>query len=154
VGSQVFATIAASALLAGGFAAGSETRSMGALPRATALVAGGAAAAAGTEKCIVDVVRNRSGGTSQIERAERPDGRCICRIFTGPSSSNGAAETVVDALLRDRECANAPVAPVDGSTAAAGAGATGGGLGGAVLPVVFGVGAIGLGAGLAGSSKG
>jgi hypothetical protein len=152
VGSQVIATIAAAALLAGGFAAGAETRSMGALPRSTALVAAGAAAATATEKCIVDVVRNRSGGTSQIERAERPDGRCICRIFTGPSASNGAAETVVDALLRDRECANAPAAPVDGSTAAAGA--TGGGLGGAVLPVVFGVGAVGLGAGLAGSSKG
>ena len=153
--SQIIATIAAAALVAGGFVVGSETRSMGALPRSTALVTAGAATAAASEKCVVDVVRTRAPGSSQIERDERPDGQCICRIFTGPSVSNGAAESVVAALLRDRECANAPVAaPADGAAAGAAAGATGGGLGGAVLPVVFGVGAIGLGAGLAGASKG
>ena len=154
MGYSFVATLSAAALVAGGFAVGSETRSMGALPRSTALVAAGAAAASSTEKCVVDVVRSRAPGTSQIERDERPDGQCICRIFTGPSAGNGAAESVVDALLRDRECTNAPAAPIDGSTAGAGAGAAGGGLGGAVLPVVFGVGAIGLGVGLAGASKG
>lgn len=156
MGYPILTVLSATALVVGGFAAGSETRSMGALPRTTALVAAGAAGAAGTEKCVVDVVRSRAPGSSQIERDERPDGQCICRIFTGPSASNGSAESVVDALLRDRECANAPAAPADGSTAgaSAGAGATGGGLGGAVLPVVFGVGAVGLGVGLAGSSKG
>ena len=154
MGYPIFTVLSATALVVGGFAAGSETRSMGALPRTTALVAAGAAGAASAEKCIVDVVRTRAPGSSQIERDERPDGQCICRIFTGPSASNGSAESVVDALLRDRECANAPAAPADGSTAGASAGATGGGLGGAVLPVVFGVGAVGLGVGLAGSSKG
>lgn len=157
MGSQIVATLAAGALLAGGFAAGTETRSMGALPRSTALVTAGAAAAAEGEKCLVEVVRTRAPGSSQIERDERPaDGRCICRIFTGPTAGNGAAESVVEALLRDRECTNAPAAPIEGSTAGAAgsAGAAGGGLGGAVLPVVFGVGAIGLGVGLAGASKG
>ena len=103
------------------------------------------------DKCQVQVIRAGAPGSSAIVRDSLPNGVCVCRITTGPSASNGAAESVVAALLRDRECADAPAAGDMGQAAGQ---AGGGGLGGAVLPVVFGVGAIGLGVGLGSSSKG
>jgi hypothetical protein len=157
--SQIVASLAAAALVAGGFAAGSETRSMAALPSGSLVLAAAAAGSVPGDKCQVEVVRAGAPGSSVIVRDSLPNGVCVCRITTGPSASNGPAEDVVAALLRDRECADAPAAADTGQTAgqaggAAGGAAGGGGLGGAVLPVVFGVGAIGLGVGLSSSSKG
>jgi hypothetical protein len=167
LGSQIIASLAAAALVAGGFAAGSETRSMAALPSASPLLAAAGTGAVPGDKCQVEVIRAGTPGLSAIVRDSLPNGVCVCRITTGPSASNGSAESVVAALLRDRECADAPAA-VDTAQAAGqaagqaggqaggavGAAGGGGGLGGAVLPVVFGVGAIGLGVGLGSSSKG
>lgn len=149
MGSQIVATLAAAALVTGGFAVGSETRSFGALPGASRVVISGAAAAAAGQKCLVQVVREGRPGSSDIVREELSNGTCVCRITTGPAANNGAAETVVTALLRDRECTSPPAVVHRPE-----AGAAGGGMSGVVLPVVFGVGAIGLGAALGSSSKG
>ena len=153
--SQIIASLAAAALVAGGFAAGSETRSMAALPSAQLMLAAAGAGSVPGDKCQVEVIRAGAPGSSAIVRDSLPNGVCVCRITTGPSASNGPAENVVAALLRDRECADPPAAGDTGQAAGqAGGAAGGGGLGGAVLPVVFGVGAIGLGVGLGSSSKG
>lgn len=148
--SQLIAGIAGAALAVSGLAIGAGTRSASALP-GVAVIAGAASAATVTGgRCQVEVRRNGNPGSNDIRRQELDNGNCVCVITTGPSSANGAAEEVVNALLRDRECTNA-LAPADLGKVNA---ATGGGLGGVVMPVVFGVGAIGLGAALGGSSKG
>jgi len=147
VSSNLVATIAGAALVVGGFAAGTGTRSYSALPVSTTAAAAAGAATGG--QCQVEVRRSGDAGTSDVRRLQIDNGDCVCVITTGPSSANGAAEDIVRALLRDRQCTDA-LAPTDlGPTT----GATGG-MGGIVLPVVFGVGAVGLGAALGGSSKG
>jgi hypothetical protein len=149
VSSQIVATIAGAALVLGGFAAGAGTRSAAALPERVGLAASGAAEAAQSlpaGRCQVEVLRSGAAGSSDVRRRQLDNGDCVCTITTGPSPVNGAAEDIVRALLRDRECTNV-LAPAD-------LGNVTGGMGGVVMPVVFGVGAIGLGAALAGSSKG
>lgn len=149
--SQFLAILAAGGLLSAGVVA-SETRSAAVLPLAGAMLAQGAGGAG--EKCRVDVVRAGVPGSAAITRATLPQGGCVCTITTGPSgSANGAAEDVVSALLRDRECENAP-APGDIGEAARGA-AGGGGGSGVLIGVLVAAGvAGGLAAGLGGDSQG
>jgi hypothetical protein len=150
VASQLLAILAAGGLVSAGVAA-TETRSAAVLPLAGAMLAQGAG---GAEKCRVDVVRTGSPGSADITRANLPQGGCVCTITTGPAgSANGSAESLVTALLRDRECENAP-APGDIGRAASGA-AGGGGGSGALIGVLVAAGvAGGLAAGLGGDSRG
>lgn len=141
--------LAAASMVTASLAAASGLRSADVLP-ITAL-ASGAAGAAG--QCTVKVVRTGTPGTANVMREQLANGSCTCVVTTGAASSNGAAETTVSNLLRDRTCADAPsVDPASGEAAGAGA-SVGGGVG--LLPVVLGaVGAGGLAAGLNASSNG
>lgn len=139
--SQLFGLLAAASLVSSGMVAASATRSADALPGVTAVDAGDEAGG----KCRVSVDRSGAPGTSMVTRASGADG-CVCTIKTGPADANGAAESVVAALLRDRECEGAP--PADHDTP------HGGGGSGAILGGIIAAGAIGgLAAGLGGSDS-
>ena len=126
--SQLIASIAAVGLLGSGLVAATETRSYAVLPALTATtVADGQGA--GGEKCRVDVVREGLPGEAAVTRQVLDNGDCVCTIRTGPASNNGSAESIVVALLRDRECVGAPLAAAPGSAGAGGVGGGGGGLG-------------------------
>ncbi len=148
----LISALAAAGLATAGVATAAGLRSADALP--VIMLADGAAAAG---KCSVKVVRTGEAGTTSIVRDELPDGSCTCIVTTGAASANGAAETVVSDLLRDRECSGAPSAEAaansaGGETAGAAAGAAGPG---AILPVLLGAGgAGGLGAALGNASNG
>lgn len=106
--SQIIAAVAAVGLLGAGVAGAAGTRSFEALPSASAIVGqvdGGAA-----QKCQVLEHRDGAPGVADITREVLSNGGCICHVSTGPKGGNGAAEDVVTALLRDRECENAPLA--------------------------------------------
>lgn len=140
--SQVVMAVAIAGIVVGAAAATAEVRSADALPLGGALQgvpAGG--------KCAVKVLRNGEIGKATVFRDELADGSCQCTVTTGAADKNGAAENVVTALLRDRECNGAPNSP-------AGEGA-GFAPSGALLPVAAGVGAAGgLGAALGSASQG
>jgi hypothetical protein len=119
-------------------------RSADALPSASVVMAAGAPEIA---KCRVDVLRTVAGGRADITRSELSDGTCVCTVTTGPQTINGSAEDIVVGLLRDRECAGAPVA--GGNPLSAGGSILG------LLPAVVGAPAVGgLAAGLGSSSPG
>ncbi|HEX4848736.1 MAG TPA: hypothetical protein VFV30_11370 [Novosphingobium sp.] len=104
--SQLFAAAASVALLGAGFASLDGTRSMESLPAVQTITADGVGGAA--KKCRVDVVRAGTPGAADIVRDELTDGTCVCIITTGPANNNGAAESIVTNLLRDRTCEGAP----------------------------------------------
>jgi hypothetical protein len=130
-----------------GIASAAETRSFSALPTQLLMAADGSDTGG---ECRVDVVRKGTPGSADITRQVMNNGSCVCTITTGPSgSSNGSAEAVVAALLRDRSCDGAPAPGNLGGEAA------GGGSSGTVLTVLIGVGgAAGLAVALGNSSKG
>lgn len=125
--SQIFAVLASVSLVGAGLASATETRAFDALP---VLGAAGAGAGAG-DLCRVDVNRAGTPGSAAVTRQSVGD-ECICTITTGPSSNNGSAENIVNALLRDRTCDGAP--PPAGDAAQAGGG--GGGIIGALAGIV------------------
>ena len=125
--SQFLGILAAASLVSTGVVAASGTRSVDALPGVTNAMGGGQGG--GADKCRVDVVRTGAPGAAQITRLANANGSCVCTITTGPAGdANGAAESLVTALLRDRECEGAP-APGDIGRAASGAAGGGGGSG-------------------------
>lgn len=127
--SQFLGILAAASLVSTGVVAASETRSADALPGVTNAI--GTGQGGGADKCRVDVVRTAAPGAAQITRLANANGSCVCTITTGPAGDdNGAAESLVTALLRDRECEGAP-APGDIGQAASGA--AGGGAGSGIL---------------------
>lgn len=128
--SQILGLLAAASLVSTGMVAASETRSADALPGvASAMGAGEGGGQGGADKCRVDVRRTGAPGASQVTRQVFNNGGCVCTITTGPAGdANGAAESLVTALLRDRECEGAP-APGEIGQAASGAAGGGGGSG-------------------------
>ena len=129
--SQFIASVAAISLLGAGVAASSETRSYAVLPALTSTSVANGEGASG-QKCRVEVVREGMPGAADVARTVLDNGDCLCTVRTGPANNNGSAESIVVALLRDRECTN----PVSAGQLAQGAGG-GGGIGGA-LPFVLG----------------
>lgn len=144
--SQFFAAVG---LMGAGFANASQTRSFEAMTGQAAMFGGGGGGGAEGGMCRVDVVRTGSAGSADVTRQTFSDGSCVCTITAGPAGSNGSAESVVTNLLRDRECAGAPLAGNVGSEAAAGGGMGGG----AVVGVLFGVAALGVGVAAGGGKK-
>lgn len=153
---QFVAILAAAGLVGAGVAGAAETRAFSAIPGAVSLMSDGQG---GGDKCRVDVIRSGTPGAADITRQVLDNGNCVCIVTTGPVQTNGAAEEIVKALLRDRTCASAPLAAVTGANpgvggAVSGAAVSGGGMG-AVLPVLIGgVGAAGLAVALGKDSKG
>lgn len=150
--SHLLAVLAAAGLVSTGVVAASDTRSAAALPAVTYALGGGQGG--GADKCRVDVVRTAPAGAASVTRQAFGDGSCVCTITTGPAgSANGAAESIVAALLRDRECEGAP-APGDIGRAASNAAGGGGGSGVLVGVLVAAGVAGGLAGGLGGDSNG
>jgi hypothetical protein len=131
VASQVLAVLASVGLIGAGVATAAETRAFDALP-----VLGAAGAADNARLCRVDVIRSGAPGSAAVNRLERDD-TCICKITTGPRDTNGSAEDIVNALLRDRTCDGAP--PPVAEAAAHGAGGASGAIIGVVLAAGVGV---------------
>lgn len=148
--SGLFSTLAAAGILAVGASAAAGTISSNSLPPVA--VAAAAASEASGNLCRVEIARSGAPGSSEIVRQALPGGECVCYMTTGPTGNNGDAESIVDALLRDRQCTNAPLvdapppqfAPL--VAAALGGGAIAGGVGAAALG--------GLAAGLGSDSNG
>lgn len=150
---QIIAALASIGLLGAGVAGASEIRAFDAMPVVAAMAGAGQAAS----KCRVDVIRSGTPGTADVTRAVYDNGGCVCIVTTGPASSNGAAEEIVNALVRERTCDAAPVVAANnpGVGPAVSAAATSGGGSGVVLPVLVGaVGAVGLAVALSNNSKG
>jgi len=148
VTSQLLASAAAVALVGVGVAGTSGVRSFEAMPAQTAAVADGEGAGG---NCRVDVIRTGDNGTVNTTRSVLADNSCVCTVLTGPAGVNGNAEDVVTAILRDRTCADSPAVGHTVSEAAS----TGGGIHGAIIPVVVGVvGAAGLVVALGANSRG
>lgn len=143
--SHLLAAAAAVGLLGAGPANAGETRSFEAMTGLSAILAASEGATS-AGKCRVDVVRTGSPGSADVTRQSFADGSCVCTITTGPSDSNGSAESIVGNLLRDRECEGAPNANSEAAEAAGGAGL------GAIAGVLFGGGAIGAGVANGGGS--
>lgn len=143
--SQLIAAAASVALLGAGFAGIDGTRSAEVLPAHQISFTSAQGASGG--KCRVDVVRTGTAGVADITRSELTDGTCVCTITTGQPSVNGAAESAVTSLLRDRSCDGAPAPGQEVSQAAGGSGA--------LIPVlVTTVGAVGLAVAIANDSNG
>lgn len=112
--SHLFIAAAAVTLLGASFATVEGTRSAQSIP------AGQPGEAPAGNMCRVDVVRSGQPGTAGVTRAVETDGSCVCTVVTGEAARNGAAETIVATLLRDRSCNGAP--PPGGEAAFAPAG--------------------------------
>lgn len=138
---QLFAILAAAGLATTGVAAVSATRSVDALPTGAVSLAQGDSGSGNL--CRVEIVRTGTGGTANTVRRELEGGQCLCSMTTGPAGSNGSAEDLVNALLRDRTCEGPPPAGANG-------GMNGGVLGGLIGAAALG----GLAAGLGGKSNG
>ncbi len=148
--SNLLAAAAAVGLLGAGLANAAETRSFEAMTGQVAMFGAGEGGGAAGDKCRVDVVRSGSPGSADIARQTFSDGSCVCTITTGAAGSNGSAETVVANLLRDRECEGAPTAGNEAADAASSGGGVGGG---AVIGVLFGVAALGVGVAAGGGNN-
>ncbi len=149
---QIVSALAAVGLVGAGAAGSAQTRAFDALPTSVMMMGAGQAAAG---YCRVDVVRSGTSGTADVTRQVYSNGGCVCTVVTGPSPSNGAAEEVVSALLRDRSCDSAPVTEARNVGQQVSAAATSGGGNAVVLPVLIGaVGAAGLAIALSNSSNG
>lgn len=152
---QIVSALAAFGLIGAGVAGAAETRAMNAVPMMTSMAGAGQAA----NVCRVDVVRTGTPGAADVTRAVGADGACVCTVTTGPVPSNGSAEEIVKALLRERTCDAAPLTSSTGANSGVGeavsTAATSGGGSGAVIPVLVGaVGAAGLAVALSKDSKG
>ena len=155
--SNLIAVLSAAGLLSTGMVAASQTRSSAVLPAVSTVMGDGQGG--GGQKCRVDVLRSGAANTASVTRqVVDGGGGCVCTITTGPAGgANGAAESVVEALLQSRECEGAPASGDVGqaaSGAAAGGGAGGGGSGALVGVLVAAGVAGGVSAGLGGDSNG
>lgn len=147
---DLIAVLAAAGMLGTSLAAVSGTLSGDILPPAVTTYAAEGETSGGL--CQVQIARTGAPGSSEIVRQVLAGDECVCYMTTGPVGNNPGAEDLVAALLRERQCASAPLvtapppqfAPVVG--AVLGAGALGG---------VVGLGAVGgLAAGLGSDSNG
>lgn len=93
---------------------------------------GGSLASGAAPLCQVKVSRSASGGVYNVTRQVLSNGKCVCRVTTGPRGQGGSAESMLSELLLRRNCSAAAL-----STASPG-GSTG------IFPLV------GLGAAAAG----
>lgn len=88
-------------------------------------------AGSGASICRVKVSRSADAGVFDVTRQILNNGKCVCRVTTGPRSQGGSAESALAGLLLRRTCADAPLAD---------AGAPGGGgLGGSGVLIGAGV---------------
>lgn len=126
--SLLVAALAAPALV---FSASAHAAAAG-----SAQPAGGSAGGLG-QTCGVKISRSASAGVFDVARQVLGNGKCICRVTTGPRSQGGSAESALASLLSRRSCADAPLA----SASAVGSG----GLGPLLAPVGA-LGAAGVGA--------
>lgn len=69
----------------------------------------------GDNLCRVRVSRSASPGVFDITRQVRNNGKCVCRVTTGPSSQGGSAESALAGLLLRRTCSDAPLAAAGAS---------------------------------------
>lgn len=144
--SQFIAAAASVALLGAGFAGIEGTRSSEVLPAHQIAFTSAQGTSGG--QCRVDVVRTGTAGVADITRSELSDGTCVCTVTTGQPSVNGAAETVVTNLLRDKSCDGAPAPGADKALRTA----QGGNM---IIPVIVTtVGAAGLAVAVANDSNG
>ena len=72
--------------------------------------------------CRVRVSRTAAPGVFDIVRYEFNNGRCVCRVTTGPSSQGGSAESALAGLLLRRTCSDAPLATATGAGGGVGSG--------------------------------
>ena len=106
---QIAALLASASLIGAGLSSAAEIRSFQALPAvAVSALAGVGTGANAGDACRVDVIRTGAADTASVTRSVVED-RCICTIVTGPEQTNGSAENIVRALLRDRTCDGAPI---------------------------------------------
>ena len=129
---QLLAATASMALIGAGAVAPSSIRSSQAMSTTPSVAADGDGAG-DSHMCRVDVVRTGQAGTVTSTRAVLKDHSCVCTLVTGPVETNGSAEDVVTAMLRDRICPNSPMvgAPVSEAARAS--------HGGLVIPVLVGI---------------
>jgi hypothetical protein len=80
--------------------------------------------------CRVKVSRSASEGVFDVTRQVFNNGKCVCRVTTGPSSQGGSAESALAGLLLRRTCSDAPLASVIEHSGGLGTGAL---IGAAVL---------------------
>ncbi len=109
-----------------------------------AAAAGNGGSGGSSNLCRVQVRRNASAGVFDVSRAVLDNGRCVCRVSTGPRSQGGSAESALASLLLRRSCADAPLAAATGATGGISTGLLIGGLAAAGL---------GIGLALGGSSS-
>jgi hypothetical protein len=84
----------------------------------------------GGDLCRVKVSRSASEGVFDVTRQVFNNGKCVCRVTTGPSSQGGSAESALAGLLLRRTCSDAPLASVIEHSGGLGTGAL---IGAAVL---------------------
>ena len=143
--SQLLAATASVALIGAGAVAPSNLRSSEVMQTAVADTDD----AGGSNLCRVDVVRTGASGTVTSTRTVLKNHTCVCTLVTGPADSNGNAEDVVTAMLRDRRCPDSPMVggPVHEAAMAGGHNF--------VIPVLVAVvGAAGLAVALSAKSRG
>ncbi|MDE2436572.1 MAG: hypothetical protein KGM49_09955 [Sphingomonadales bacterium] len=147
---QFIAILLSVGLVGAAVAGAADTRASDAIPGATSTMGdSGSGNGLPANACRVDVIRTGTPGSANVARQVLNNGRCVCIVTTGAAQSNGSAEAIVDALLRDRSCEGAPLA------AATGANSVTGGASGMLLPALIGGVAItGLIVSLGKSSKG
>ena len=64
----------------------------------------------GDNLCRVRVSRTAAAGVFDITRQVLNNGKCVCRVTTGPRSQGGSAESALAGLLLRRTCPAAPLA--------------------------------------------
>lgn len=93
-----------------------------AMPAGAAVLAqGGAAMGGGGDSiCRVKVSRSASDGVFDLARQVLSNGKCVCRVTTGPRSQGGSAESALASLLLRRTCSDAPLVATTGAAAGGG----------------------------------
>ena len=101
---QILASFAVSALV---FAASAQAAVAGSAQ------SGGGLAGEGAQICRVKVSRSSAPGAFDVTRQVLSNGKCVCRVSTGPRSQGGSAESALAGLQLRRSCADAPLASAD-----------------------------------------
>lgn len=60
--------------------------------------------------CRVQIHRDSAAGVYDVTRELLQNGKCICRVSTGPSSQGGSAESAVSSIRLRQTCVDAPLA--------------------------------------------
>ena len=79
-------------------------------------------AGSGASICRVKVSRSAEAGVFDVTRQILNNGKCVCRVTTGPRSQGGSAESALAGLLLRRTCADAPLAAAGPTGGAPGSG--------------------------------